>query len=443
MKEIAKMPEDFSTKRVLVWDTGNQTLLARRLGEFFGECLYFKSWQQGSPTMLDVVVGADYENVTRIKNVWDWVDKCDLIVFPDCLNGDLQLYLESKGKRIWGARRGSDLELDRIGAKKILKDAGLPVNPFRVIQGVDKLREEIKRSDNLFVKISTFRGDMESFPGMGTILTESRLDELAFRLGSVKNDATFLVEDGIDTSTEVGYDGINVFGQWPKTGCMQGYEVKDAGLLGVVMDYKDLPEEVRVVNDGVAPFLKKSRYAGNFSSEIRVKGKTPYAIDFTCRVPTPSGEIQIINTKNIAEVMYRGAVGELVDPEPEFKYGAEAMVYSDWGHRHWLNVEVDPATEQFITFFNSLNLDENHEAIVPVMQEIAVLTNEVGAVVGLGNTIEEAINHLKENAEGIKGMGVEIRIDSLAKAIQEIDHAQKLGMKFSDKPLPKPEIALT
>ena len=435
------MSEDFSNKSVLVWDTGNQTLMARRLAEFFGRVYYYKEWQIGFPTILDVVVGSGYEKVERVKEVWSIVPKVDLIVFPDCMNGDLQVYLESQGKRVWGSRMGAQLELNRWKTKELLKSVGLPVQPCQRVIGIEKLREIVKSREEIYVKISTFRGDMESFPGKGKIITEPRLDELAFRLGSAKNDVVFIVEDKIETDIEVGYDGICVHGKWPKM-AMQGYEIKDACYLGAAMPYDKLPEQVREVNEGIQNFLKETRYANNLSTEIRVLNDLPYAIDFTCRNPCPGGEVQILNTKNLASVLYHGAVGDLDDPDYEYKFAAEAMIYSDWGHRHWSNLKTTTDREQFITLFNSMNIDANHEAVIPTVTELAVLTNEIGAVVGLGNTIEEAIKHLKENAEGIEGIDIEVRIDSLGKAIEEIEKAQKAGLPFSDTPLPKPEDVL-
>jgi len=119
------------------------------------------------------------------------VDKCDLIVFPDCLNADLQVYLESKKLPRMGSRMGANLELDRIGAKKILKEAGLPVQPFKAIKASTSCAPSCSNVRTYFIKISTYRGDMETFHHVNYLLTEARLDELAFRLGSIKDDALF------------------------------------------------------------------------------------------------------------------------------------------------------------------------------------------------------------------------------------------------------------
>lgn len=438
-----QMNDDLSTKRVLVYDDGLFTGLTWYLAKHFGEVMYFTQWQKANPTQMDMIPGSDYEEFVRVRDFWDVWKSVDLFVFPDCFHDDLQLHLQEQGKRVWGSRKGVTLEMDRWKTKQLLKELGLPVQPCQQINGLDRLISVLKEKENCFVKMSRWRGDMESWHHINMELSGPRMDELAFRFGPFKNEVVFVVEDEIPTNLEVGYDGINIDGQWPDF-AMQGYEAKDSGLLAAVMPYKELPELVRYVNEKLAPTFKKYQYRNFFSSEIRVsKDNKPYLIDCTTRQPSPSGEIQIALYENLGEIMWHGSAGEMVPIKTSGKFAAEAMIYSDWAHKHWMTVEVDEKVQPYVTLFNSANVSDTVEAIVPMMQDLAVVSNEIGAVIGIGDTLDEAVKHLKENAEGVTGMGVEIKTDALARVIQEIEEAQKKGMKFSDKPLPKPESVLT
>ena len=305
---------EYSNRRALVYDSGLNVSVANALARDFGEVLYFTNWSRAFPSMTEVVSGYGYEGVKRITDFWDHVNEVDLFVFPGCYDGDLQVYLDSIGKRVWGSRNGSNLELLRWNTKEFMKSIGLPVQPCQQVKGLENLRELLKKKENCFVKISKFRGDMESWHHINYTLSESRLDELAFRLGPLQHMATFVVEDEIETEIEVGYDGIFT-GEWPNF-AMQGYEKKDCGLLASVMPYDELPEEVREVNSRLEEYLKTSKYRNFISTEIRIgEDSLPYLIDVTNRAPIPSSSIQISNYKNRADIFWYGANGESVPIE--------------------------------------------------------------------------------------------------------------------------------
>ena len=46
--------------------------------------------------------------------------------------------------------------------------------------------------------------------------------------------------------------------------------------------------------------------------------------------------------------------------------------------------------------------------------------SEIGGVVGIGQTQKEAIDNCKKHAEGIKGDSLEIKLDSLDDAVEEL-----------------------
>lgn len=428
------MSGDCSNRRVLVYDSGLNIGLANALTRDFGSVLYFTPWQRAFPSMLEVASGHGYEGVERITNFWNRVNDVDLFVFPDCYNGDLQVYLDSIGKRVWGSRGGANLELHRWQTKELMKQEGLPIQPCRQVKGLENLRALLKKKENCFVKLSIFRGDMESWHHVNYALSEPRLDELAFRLGPIQHMATFVVEDCIETKFEVGYDGIFT-GAWPNV-AMAGWEKKDAGLLASVMPYDELPEEVREVNSHLEKFLKQTGYRNFLSTEIRIgEDSLPYLIDVTNRTPIPSSAIQIANYKNLADILWHGAAGENVPIETRCRFGAEAMIYSDWAHKHWMTAEVTEEVQPYVTLFHSVNLGDDIEAVIPQNHDVAVIGDEIGSVIGLGDTIEEAIEECREHAEGIRGMGLYVKAESLDSLLPQIKEAQEKGIKFSDTPV--------
>jgi hypothetical protein len=62
---------------------------------------------------------------------------------------------------------------------------------------------------------------------------------------------------------------------------------------------------------------------------------------------------------------------------------------------------------------------------------------EIGWLVATGNTPKEAIERLKEYAAALPD-GVTGATESLVDVLAEIEKEQEKGIKFSNKPLPKP-----
>ena len=65
--------------------------------------------------------------------------------------------------------------------------------------------------------------------------------------------------------------------------------------------------------------------------------------------------------------------------------------------------------------------------------------DELGVVLGLGDTVDDAIQNLKDNFEKLKGEPEKINTDGFVDLKKSINEAQDEGLKFSDKPLPEPE----
>jgi hypothetical protein len=407
---------DFRKKTVLVYDSGIFVEFARRLAEDFGRVMYFCEWRSGYPTSRGLLVGSGDDTFERIDDPWEYIerDEIDLYVFPDCYDYGIQSYLASIGKRVWGCRRGAELELDRPKQKDILKKAGVNVGPYKSIIGLDALRAYLKTHEDAWIKINATRGDMETFHAPTYAKIEPRLDELEHTLGAKKKIMQFIVEKGVPDAIEAGYDGFCIDGKFPKVG-IAGIEVKDKGYVGRTIRYADLPEQVKEVNDALKPHFKGYQYRGFWSTEVRVKDGKGYPIDMTARAGSPPSELYQNMITNLAEVIWCGAEGLLIEPEYCDTWGAEVLLHSDWADKNWAHITFPPELRRNIKLRNYTVIEGEHY-IVPQLCGMP----EIGAVVATGKTAEAAIEEAKRIAGLVEGYYIEAPTEAMDEAIEDL-----------------------
>jgi len=411
------MSNELSEKRVCVIDHGMNVSWAERLARDTDKPVYyFTNWKSAFPTSNPLLIGHGLDNIERVQDLWEIVDDVDLFVFPDVYDGDLQLYLRLNGKRVWGSGKGEELELDRWRTKEFLKKIGLPVQPCELITGLKQLRHYLMEHDDKAIKISLTRGDGESWIHRNYDLSETKLDAMEQQLGAKKSVQEFIVEDLIEADQELGYDGYCIDGEFPML-AMFGPEIKDKCLIDAITKYDDLPKEVRLVNEKLSPALKQYQYRGFFSTEIRV-GKEdglPYLIDLTCRAPIPSGAIQQEIYTNWLDIMWNGADGKLIEPDPVDSFGSEAIIQSEFAGKNWMPVFFPKEIASSVKLFNHCKIEGVHYAI-PQEGEL----EEIGSVVGLGKTMEDSNQACIYNAEQIEGYKIQIHTGCLEEAVEQM-----------------------
>jgi hypothetical protein len=423
------MADDLSRQTILIYDHGLFVSWAEKLTQYFGRVLYFCPWKTMFPEFRYYLIGENLPGVERVYEFWDVVDQVDIFFFPDIYDGDLQLHLRSLGKRVWGGAKSEELELNRYETKQLLREIDLPVNPVAKITGTDVLRKHLQKVRNKYVKMSNMRGDMETFRHDDYFLSESRLDELDNKLGAAKEAARFVVEDPVEDAVEVGFDGYTIDGKFPGIG-IQGYEIKDAGLIGVVRPYEELPEGLQQVNAKLSPILQNYEHRGFFSTEVRIqKNGKPYLIDPCMRCASPPSELYQETYSNWGEIIAAGSYGETVDPNPLCKYGVEVIVRSDWVDKNWLAIDYPKEIEQWVKLKN-MTMIGDRRYIAPHG------FFEIGAVVAIDDTLIGAIKKVAEYSKQVRGFRVEIRLDSIVEGIETIRESVDLGVEFSDDPLP-------
>lgn len=417
--------KSYRDRSVLIRDHGLYPSLAERLVRDFGKVGYSCAWKRGFSSYHERDIGHGLDGITPEPNFWKAVNGYDLIIYPDVLDGDEQVYLRKQGHRVYGSGMGEELELFRVFQKKLFKAVGLPVGPYRVVKGITALREYLQEHSDKVIKLSLLRGITETFTHRTYWQSEARLDRLEHELGMRKERTEFVVEDEIETKIEYGYDGPYANG-FPKVAA-NGVEIKDTCYACVVQSYDDLPEGMQRVNEALAPVLQHYGYANFFSTEIRVgEDDEPYCIDLTCRMPSPAGETQMELWSNLAEMMWEGAEGKQVDPVPAAKYAVQSIIYSDWADDNWQGVGFPEKFRQNVKLYYHTR-ENGHDFVIPQQTKM----NEVGSVVTIGDDLNATIKENKAIADQVTGDKIRICTDRIGEVVAEFKEMEKQGMDLT------------
>jgi hypothetical protein len=405
---------DYKDKTVLVFDQGLFVEWAVLLSRSFGRVYYYMPWEGAFPKSNGLLVGEGLSNVIRLREFWSLLDEIDLFIFPDVYHGTLQLHLESLGKRVWGCRIAEALELDRAGSKEFCRELGIPIGPFATIKGIDALREYLQEHDDVYVKVSTTRGDMESFHANNYKLIEPRIDELEHNLGAKKKVMNFIVEQAIDPAVETGTDGFCIDGQFPDNS-MFGVEIKDRGYVLQTSTYNKLPSQIRSVNDKLRQAFANTHFRGFWSSEVRIKDGIGYLIDPSPRAGSPPSELYQNLITNWPDIFWNGAEGALVEPELTASFGAELLIISEWADKNWQAISFPPELRDNVKLRNCCIIEGQYYCVPQ-----AVGCPEIGAVIATGNSLEDAIERCKEIAEQVEGHYITTYPEALDTAAEEL-----------------------
>jgi hypothetical protein len=421
---------DLKELTALVVTHGLFTSQAERLARDLGKVLLYTPGGEAVsfPTMNHGMLGTGLTGVERVDSIFGpHFDEVDCFVFADLYFGDLQVHLESIGKQVWGSRLGEELEIYRDLCKQEMEKYGLPCQPWKKVVGMDALRAHLKAHENQFVKINRWRGNFETFKSVSYDLSEVKLDEIEHGLGGFKDIAEFVVEDELPDCVEVGIDTFTVDGEHPD-GALVGIEVKDLGLLGRFLPWGKIPEPIRRWNEAMAPTFAKYGYRGWISNELRIGAdKEPYMIDATCRSPSPPSELCQEFYSNFSEIVWAGAQGEIIDPVPAAEYGVQVILKSPWAEKNWQPVRYPEKYARQIKLFNPAVVN-GARYVVPQDEEL----QEIGAVIGWGETPEAAVKHMQEAADSIEGFGIQIPLGSIDKAKSQMEELSEMGLGVFD-----------
>lgn len=418
-----------------VIDRGTFFPVAERLARDYAKVYYSRPVGEAFPTACCLCPGDGNEKVHYLPDFWSAFHEIDIFVFPDCTDAALQGFLEKCGKPVWGSKSVGPYESRRGKWMDVCETVGLPMPPTEKISGLSKLRRYLDEheGEGLFVKISVFRGDMETWQAKTKQQTGYELDKLAMRLGPIQDHVTFYVQEPVDTQIEGGADTYNIHGRYPDK-IVLGYENKDQAMLSAVKNRDDMPEEIWSPSEKITELLSGEGYANFISSEVRVgKDGKSYWLDPCFRFASPGGEDKLELYKNFSEIVYEGAHGRLVQPEFSGQFsGAAAIAHTQGDDTSWKAFVIPHEVQDSIKLYANVEVDG--ACHFPPNQKCDCL----GWAIAVGDTPVEVLNKLHKIGEALEGQPVELKITPMADLIQEVAEAEKQGIDFTDKKMPKP-----
>lgn len=418
-----------------VVDNGLFVPLALKLAQTYKRVLYMTNCKKGFANLNERIIGDGYAEVERIKDFWPIKRDIDLFIFPDIEDSGLQLELESQGFPVWGSRTGDSYEMNRELFMKTLSELDLEVPNFTKVTGLTELSEHLLDKEDKYLKISEYRGTMETFHWRSWREDEGFLDSMAVKLGPAKELLPFLVFDAIETDLEIGGDTYCVDGQFPSL-MVNGLEWKDKGYLGAVTKREDMPEHIQQVMEAFAPLLKNAGYKNAWSIELRVKDDKAYPTDPCHRFPCPANGAQMELLTNQPEIIWAGAHGELVEAEMGDDFAAECVLTSKSEKHSWGVVDFPKELRPHIKCGGSCEIDGR--ICFPPDDSHG---DEIGWLVATGDSIESVADTMKEYAALLPD-GVSANTQSLFDLLKEAHSAEEQGIEFGDDKIPEPEIAL-
>ena len=363
----------------------------------------------------------------RRNGVAMWCGNC----FPDIGYSDLQCELAAQGKAVWGCRHADELEARRgLFLETLQHDTELPVPKYQKIKGLTNLVLFLKDNPDRYIKVSTYRGDFETCHFRSLEEDYCLLDSWGVKLGPLREEWNFFVFEPIDAVIEDGVDTYCIDGRWPSL-VIHGVEQKDQSYLGAFQKFEDVPPEVRIANDQFGPVLARYGYRSWFSTEVRItEDDDSYFTDPTCRAPSPPSQVMCEMIANYGDVIWHGANGTLIDPEPAAQFGVQAIFKVD--RDEWGVIKLPEELDQWVKVGFSCKMGDKI-CVPPDPQGVA----EIGWVTAIGDTMPEAIETLRDRV-GEMPEGCKVEFSSLADLLKEVRDAQKEGMSFSDEPVPEP-----
>lgn len=426
---------DLSRKSALIVDHGVFVELAFRLARDFGKVYYCDpSWQAAFATIDHAIIGDGFKDVERVREPWKLIDSgaVDIVIYPDVHHAEEQEHIESLGMPVWGGRSADLLELNKWRFKKIQEELGMPHAKFDLLEGIDDLRDYCRENEDRYIKLTPqFRGNRETFHHKTYEESRQILAEMEKQFGVVGTVLKFLGEWPLTGKLEGGIDTYSIDGEHPQT-VVSGWEVKDKAYFAEVVEWDGLPAALRQAVEPIFPILKQRRCRQMLSTEVMIEDKA--LLEPTVRFPSPAGEEQMELYANFSQIMWEGAHGRCIEPEITKHFACEAMIEHNGDDEAWRSLKVPPSIRQWTKLYNVCQVGE--------WLATAPGCNIIGAVVGIGDSPEEALEHLKENAEALKDQPVTIHVHALADALMEIEEAKEKGVAFQDSELPDPADAM-
>lgn len=416
---------NLSLKTATVIDFGNCISVAQKLSKSYGKVYYhIPNVINGFASHEAYDIGRGVEGIHKVSDWASIFEETDIFIFPDLYFQDLQAFFKRMGKLVFGSGHGQKMESDRGYMKLLQKELGLPLNPYVEVTGMDELEEVLKKQENCYVK-GSLRGDMETFKSVNYTLSREVLKELRHRLGIFDRQEKYIVETPIDAIGEIGYDGYVIDGKYPLETCC-GIEIKDSFYVGKMTNYHQLPKQIRLIGDKLAPIFKSYDYRGAYSNEIRIDKKmNGFLIDQTCRFGAPPLDLNLEMYENFAEIIWDVASGTVPVIKYKYKWGCQFIMRSELAQTESIAIQFPKKFEDNIKIKNLVIDNGTH-----FYTRNSFVMKEVGSVVFCADTMDKAIKGAIEITKSIKSFDIKFNTDSAGEAEKQIKELIKNGIHF-------------
>ena len=314
---------------ILVIDTNLAIDHVLRFVEDGHEVYYYLANLSAFPKLEDQVSGDGFSGVNKVEDYGAVLDRVDLVVITDSCFPDLAVKLKDMGKPVFGPTPELvKMENDRVYAWRRARELGVGVPDGEVVRGLSELRKWLKyREDGekrWWVKISKFRGSIETFSVTSVVEAEVLLSEAKF--GPYVEELEFLVQEEC-SGVEIGCDAFV---------CPEGvlkpvsYTIEEKGRGNVAVFTEDVGF-LREFYDKVMDVVKREDYRCYLCVEGFWDGSQFRMLEPTPRFPFPVSSLYPRFVKNYTEVIYGVATGKVVQPEVDWDnpYMAELTVSTD------------------------------------------------------------------------------------------------------------------
>ena len=422
-------------KHLVVIDHGHYQFIADEMVKSYGKVSLYLPQEDAYLHPNKDTIGKGVPGISVVEDDIDfWRDlvfgnKGDVFAFFDVGFGALQWTLQKLGKRVCGSLLSQKVEMDRWHLNEKVKSVGLPTVPMKKIIGTTNLKAFLKKNPQQVVKISYYRGIIETFLADDPFEMELQIVELEHNLGMNKDDLEFICQDIIESELEIGYDGFNVGGFYPPNS-LYGPEIKDKAYIGMAVE--KMPPLIEFVNKKMAPVIAKDGYQGFYHNELRVTDEPysklfrgrPYYTDATCRAGSPPSEAmcKIYEPHCLARAIWDMSEGRVPVLKPLKKWVAEVVLMSPKADKSWLHVNVDKKVKDWVCLKDYCMKNG----------EIFVIPNNNGGffgnVVALGDKPQEAINEVLKRAALVKASELEVRMDVFDGAMKQLKLMKSYGL---------------
>ena len=154
--------------------------------------------------------------------------------------------------------------------------------------------------------------------------------------------------------------------------------------------------------------------------------------------PSPPFEAELEIYENFGEMLWHGAAGGIVPVKIAAQCAVICRISHDGEPDAWRALELPEDERQWFKLYDAYKKDGIYY-ICPKQKG----AKRIGAVVGIGNTIEDAVAHCHENLELIDAQPISSEWDSLADALKALQAADEQDVEITAEKIPEPEIILT